>query len=306
MFAKAARNARAIGFDTICPKRADGRIKWYQSAGHLALERQACLSEGVGYIPFVYSYGPRFGNDQIQEEVKVAAEIASVCDGLVVLDMEHEWNGKVDAARFMAPLLHDLSGDVVVSTWADPVQQDWTGVIQALAPVISAWSPQEYTGWLSLQEEQFTSNGIDLMHLFPALDVSGEFVGTDPLKQIQAAVRDGHLSYWIWEYQYVLANAELCRAILALAGAVIPDFKPVQLPHPTTPPTKQIKWGQYTVQAGDSLSSIASALHITNWYQNLFLPNKAMLDSSARSHGSADSQQGNLVFPGEVLQYAMI
>ena len=44
-FANAARNARAMGVDTISPKRLDGGIRWYGDASWLREERAAVLEE---------------------------------------------------------------------------------------------------------------------------------------------------------------------------------------------------------------------------------------------------------------------
>src|SRR5256885_15747670 len=108
-YVKAAQNARHFGFDTISPKVADGQLKWYKTPANLTAIRNAVLAQGCGFLPFHYIYGPRFGDDQIRAEAAVAKEIASLCDGLVCLDMEVEWNGKVDAVKLLAKELAGTS-----------------------------------------------------------------------------------------------------------------------------------------------------------------------------------------------------
>lgn len=314
-FGKAALNARALGFDSISPKRADGAIKWYVNAGHLALERQACLSVGVGYIPFSYCYGPAFGNGQINVEVAVAQEMANVCDGLVCMDLEVEWNGQVAAAQFLAQQLQGFKGDIVLSTWADPVQQNWVGVVKALNPVVSAWGPQEYTNWLALQEGQFASDGVSTAKLFPEIDVADLFGGAnDPLSVMHSAVNRGHGSIWVWEYGIGLSNPNLVKSLTALIGpiaapAVVPPkaVPPKAIVPPVKLPAPNHSTGQatsaYTIVDGDSLTAIATKLKITNWYQDLFVPNKTTLDATARVKGAADSNNGALIYAGTILHY---
>lgn len=306
-FGKCARNARAMGYDTISPKRADGGIKWYQTPGHMALERQACLAVGVGYLPFMYCYGPALAAGQIELEVAVAQEMANVCDGMVCMDLEVEWNGQVAAAQELARALKGFKGDIILSTWADPVQQDWLGVIWALNPVVSAWGPQEYTTWLTLQESQLTNDGVPFDKLFPELDMVDLFAGANnPLSAMQTAVNRGHGSIWVWEYLGAMNNPNLARTMAALIGPPVPSApaptpNPVKLPSPSH--TKKLVWASVVIGEGDTLAGIAQKIGVQNWFQDLYLPNRATLDAVAISHGQPNCNGGNLIYPGTTLRY---
>ena len=319
-FGKAAANAKALGFDTICPKRADGQNKWYGTAGHLALERQACLAAGVGYIPFMYMYGPAFNNAQIEAESAIAKEMAGACDDLVCIDLEVEWNGQNLAANYLAAQFKGFKGDIIISTWADPVQQNWIGVLRALYPIASAVGPQMYTDWLALQEGQITgASGIPADRVFPALDIADMFGGANnPLATMHKMSQHG--SIWFWEYQAGLTNPNLVRTMTALVGP-LPTPTPGPVKAPTPPPVikapipvtpvklpapKQLNkqlWLNYVIGDGDSLSGIAVKVGVTNWFADLYLPNKVQLDSIARQHGAVDSQGGALIFPGTTIKY---
>lgn len=301
-FGRCARNARAMGFDTICAKRADGAIRWYGTAGHLRLERQACLSEGCGFIPLQYAYGPALGPNQIGLEVGVAREMHDVCNGLVCIDMETQWNGQAWAAQKLAGLLKGIPG-LLFTTWADPQEQAWAGVVEALKGTASAWIPQEYTNWLGGREGEYSADGVPASALFPALDVSGEFAGSDPMALMRQAVARGHGSVWIWEYMYAMKNPQLIRSMLAVMGHPINNVHPVDPPHTPVRKGAKLPTQSYTIQDGDSLTGIAEKLHIANWFQDLYLPNKGNLDQAARAHGEGDSHGGNLIYPGTVLQY---
>lgn len=297
-FANAARFARSLGVDTIAPKRANGNEKWYGNAANLRAERDAVLAVGCGYLPFIYSYGPKFGADQYQVESDTIREICSVNDGLCCIDMESEWNGHAAEAATFASLLQG-AGTLWCSTWADPDQQDWQGVIQALAPVITVWGPQEYTRWLNAQEGQLTALGVHCIH--PELDLAASFdAGNDPLQEAKNCIARGDGSIWLWELQYAKGNPPLVHQIVSLFSSSPSPAPPPVVPPPPPAPTG---WQRYTVQSGDTLSGIAEFLRLTNWYSDLYQPNQAEIEAAARAHGLGSSEQGNWIYPGEVLVY---
>lgn len=302
-FAKAARNARAMGFDTICPKRLDGTIKWYHTKDHLLLERNAVLSEGVGYLPFAYSYAPIFNT--IGAEVAAWQEIASVNDGLVVIDLEAEWNGQTGYAQQLVQALHGFSGDIIATTWGDPKEQAWMNLVSLLDPVISAWSPQQYTDWLVAQEQaEWTA---ERTKLFPSLDISGEFGGaTHPIDNAKAAYTNKHPTIFLWEYLYALSNPELIKGVLAFFGANVPNVNPTPTPNPPTP-IKKVQWVTYIIQPGDSLFGIVAMLQEKKLSNTtiaaLYAANKTVIENVAKQHGYPGSNNGALIFPGTQIVY---
>lgn len=298
-FTKAARNARVMGFDTICPKRADGTYKWYQTAGHLQLERQAVLAEGVGYIPFTYMYGPKTG--YTSQECDILKEIMSICDGLVVADMEVEWNGQSVAATQMASFMKNAPGDLLVTTWGDPNLQNWQGVIAALSPVVSAWVPQEYTIFLLNEEGEWSDK--DREKMFPAIDITGEFAVINPLAVAKQILNEKHFTLFVWEYMAALNAQSFIQGALAAFTNTVTQITPAPLPHPKPSDKKTQNWKSYVVESGDTLSGIAAKLGLDDWNTDLYQPNKAVFDSIAKQHGFADSQGGSLIFPGTHITY---
>lgn len=297
-FANAARFAKSLGCDTIAPKRANGNEKWYGDAANLKQERDAVLSVGVGYLPFIYCYGPLFGGEQYAIEAATVREICSINDGLCCLDMEAEWNNQAAAAETFAKLLEG-AGTLWCSTWADPNQQEWNGVVRALAPVISVWGPQEYTPWLATQEGQLRDLGVHCIH--PELDISKEFAANnDPLAQAKTCISEGDGSIWLWEMQFARGNPPLIHQITSLWGGHPQPAPPPVVPAPPAPP---IGFQRYVVQAGDTLSEIAEYLRLTNWFSDLYQPNKAEIEADARAHGFGSSEMGTWIFPGLVLLY---
>jgi len=302
-FAKAARNARAMGFDTICPKRLDGTIKWYHTKDHLVLERNAVLSEGCGYLPFTYSYAPVFNT--VSAEVAAWQEIASVNDGLVVIDIEAEWNGQTGYAQQLYNALSGFSGDIIATTWGDPYEQAFQQVVSILNPRISAWSPQQYTDWLQSVEK--AEWGPELGKLYPSLDMSGEYGNwTHPITNAQTAFKNGHPTIFVWEYIVALKNPELIKGMLAFFGAKIDNIDPTPVPHPVTP-AKKVTYATYIIKDGDTLSSISMNLQndkksAVTWEQ-LYTLNKTAIENTAKLHGYQGSNSGNLVFPDTQLVY---
>ncbi|HEX9036803.1 MAG TPA: LysM peptidoglycan-binding domain-containing protein [Ktedonobacterales bacterium] len=288
-FARAAKAARAMGVDTIAPKRLDGFIPWYATAAHLREERAAVLAEGCGYLPFAYCYGPRFGPQQIVEECKLLAQMMEANDGSVCADMETEWNGRAADAIHFATLMRPVPGFLYVTSWADPYQQNWSGVTRALAPCVNAWVPQQYNNWLAARESQLITLGASCIQ--PALDLTTEFGANDPLAIARQARANGHTTIWLWEYQPALARQDYARQIAAVMGGSNP------VPNPTPNPRT------YTVQPGDTLEAIANKLGLPNWRTAIYNLNRDAIEATARAHGQPNSHNGDLIYPGEVLRY---
>lgn len=330
-YAKAAQNARQLGFDTLIFKAADGANRWYNSITDLVMKRNAVLGQGVGCAFYTYMYGPRFGAQQIQIEAAIAKEICDNAGGLIILDMEVEWNGQAGSAGLLASYLKAFNGDIIVCTWADPVEQQWIDVLKQLNPVVSAWMPQVYSSFLDKAEQEYKDNAdIDLSKVFPVVDIADLFAENNPVAILADAVKRGQQSIAVWEYASMLSNVNLVKSLINLLPKVNinlnggtssnqPSSPVVTVsPHPTasnptTAPTtlpngntSVIRYGKYTIDNGDTLESIAAKLHISNWYQDLFLPNKVELDAAARAHGNANSQNGNLIYTGTILSYPII
>lgn len=213
----AAAFAHSLGIDSICAKVADGGIKWYGSAAQLQHIRDACLTRGAGFIPFAYCYGPKFGEAQIHDECAILAEMLSVCP-IVQADMEAEYNGQVAAAQLFESLMRPVAGLLSVSTWADPTQQDWLGVAEALAPCVNQWVIQQYTDWLAAQEGEYPAETFTC--IAPGVDLRPEFGADNALAIVDEAVKRGQQTVFIWEYESAQANPALVRQIVAAMAAV--------------------------------------------------------------------------------------
>lgn len=210
-FAQMAAFARSCGVDTIAPKRADGSIKWYGTTAELAREREAVLANGVGYLPYTYCYGPRFGDAQVRAECAVLAEIMSVNDHLVCADMESEWNGQYAAGTLFEQCMRPVPGLLWVTTFGDPKVQHFP--IVQIAPAVNAWVPQDYDNYLAAMDGLDASEGMTIVE--PAVDLSQEF-GANNVEGIAAQMRSrGHKTLWVWCHAFAVTNPTLLRAVVA-------------------------------------------------------------------------------------------
>lgn len=298
-FIGAARFARSLGVDTLCVKRADGSIKWYESAQQLDQERQAVLSQGCGYVPFLYAYGPKFGDQQIHDECAVLTEMMHVNAGSVVVDMEAEWDGAIHAAEIFNELMRPVPGILGITTWADPGEQNWLGVAAALAPCCNVWIPQRYDNWLAVQP---LPPEMTIIH--SGLDLSQEFGANNPLA-IAARTHKAGGSVWLWEIAFARQSPTIVDAIVKLMHDVTTvNFATDALPVTAGNAVPDAGFNHCVVSLpGDTLGSLAEQLGLSNWVQDLYKPNMQAIEDAARRYGLPGSDGGIVLMAGVKLNY---
>src|SRR6266852_2147054 len=222
-FGLAARNAKALGCDALCAKRLNGMQKWYGTPQRLAQEAAAIEAEGVIPMGMGYLYGPIFGEDQIRAECAGMAEMAPAYSGLMVVDMEREWNNKSSDAKLFAECMsqekdmlrsrgvHPL---LIVSTWADPYQQSWQDVFRAIESVTDVFGPQQYTNWLAAQETQLVALGGKCIQ--PEVSLNYPHAINDYGAIIELAHTHGHSTVWLWEYGSMIGREGNIKVIAHL------------------------------------------------------------------------------------------
>lgn len=86
-FQQAAQFAKAHGIDALVLKIADGTYRWYGGLSGYQAIKAAIQTEGVGVIPYTYSYGNKY--NALDSEIDIL--ISYMQDsGVVVADMEVE------------------------------------------------------------------------------------------------------------------------------------------------------------------------------------------------------------------------
>lgn len=209
-FMQAADFARSHHVDNLLLKVADGTNLWYGGMSGFKSIASTIHSQGVGCIPYTYSYCNKFG--ALDTEVGILLAFMQEC-GVVVMDAEQEWNGQVNAAQHLCSRMQSAQGSFLVSTWADPDLQNWQGVIQALNPCVSAYMPQQYTNYLASCWPQFAAAGAACLQ--PTIDMTQDFGPNDAVSIAKAAHDQGHTAISVWHYETAAANPSLLDAIYA-------------------------------------------------------------------------------------------
>jgi len=267
-FAQAAREARALGIDTISPKRLDGTVRWYGTPQHLQEEAKAVNAAGCGYLPFAYCYGPRFGLGFVNEECAVLTEMQDAMGalqpdgiGFVCADLEIEYNGQVEAAkRFNAAMQNKHL--LYLTSWADPQWQSWAGVLNELRGCINCYIPQSYNDQLNNLERIQVPNDLVVQ---VAVDVSYEFGGGNhPVVIAQQRAALGDTTVWIWDYSFLGSfRSNVSGVVQAMSGVKLVGDAPQSVPAPAPTPAQPapIQERTVTVEPGDSLSVIAQRVY---------------------------------------------
>ncbi len=207
-FREAAKNAKALGISSLIFKVADGVYEWY---GQVLLQTiiETLKDEGLFPIPYTYCYGNKFG--ALQSEIAILKEIMSSV-GIVIADMEVEWNSQVSWGNAVSNALKDIPGIFGVTTWADTQLQNWQGVVQALKPCADVWLPQVYSDYLaSVYKQQFAG-----LTVVPVLSLDKGF---GPNNVIQHAKDAKTPAIALWEYQAAIGGyQEIVKEIVAMNG----------------------------------------------------------------------------------------
>lgn len=204
-FEQAAQWAKSHGFTGVALKVADGSYVWYGGYGGIAAHIADMERQGIGVIPYVYGY-PQYINGEIPIYIELMHRF-----GGIILDLETEFNGQVQSAQILCNALRPVLGHTYVTTWADPNEQSWSGVLSALAPCVDAWIPQAYTNWLqgAMDREYGTAT------IMPAVSLSSEFGPNDPVAIARDAQSRQRPALFVWEYQTAAANPGLLQQVVS-------------------------------------------------------------------------------------------
>lgn len=211
-FEQAAQFARSHHIDSLIIKVADGANRWYGSFNGFLNIRKAILAQGTGCIPYTFMYGDSFG--ALGTELEYLKEyISASAGGIVCADMERQWNNRADWAETVCAVMRPVPGILLVTTWADPNEQGWKPVLQALNPCVNAYIPQQYDDYLASTWGEFAADGAQC--LFPAVDLSNEFGPNHPATIAANAYKERHAALVVWYYGFAVSNPALLDLVLA-------------------------------------------------------------------------------------------
>ncbi len=220
-FQTAARTAKTLGITALLVKIADGGNVWYANSGGWQKVLDTVKAEGIHALPYTYCYGNKFGAIQSEINILIAAMHYS---GVVVADMEAEYNGQVSWAQTVCTALKPVSGVFGVTTWADPQLQNWHGVLSALAPCVNFWLPQVYSNYLaSVYHAQFDPYGLPY---YPVLNL-GTDAGPNDILAIARQANSPIIGYW--EYTAIGAYASIVKGAMAHITTPAPPVPPASM-----------------------------------------------------------------------------
>lgn len=213
-FQLAARSAKALGVSSLLVKVADGTNVWYGDIGGWRQVLDTVSDVGLPAIAYTYCYGDTYRG--LQGEISILLTIMQQ-RGIAIADMEAEYNGQVAWAQQVTDALKNIPGTFGVTTWANPQEQNWSGVLQALAPCVNFWMPQTYTDYLAAHyQDQYRGYS----NVYPVL-----YLGNDlgPNDIVQTANNAKSPTLGLWEYQSISAWAEVINALKGGAAMGIPQ-----------------------------------------------------------------------------------
>ena len=189
-FTDATNKAKALGVTSLLVKIADGGNQWYGALGGWQKVLDAISKAGLKAVPYTYSYGNHF--NAIDAEIAIL-KAAMQYAGIVVADMEVEWNGQTLWAHQLSDALKPVPGVFGVTTWANPNQQDWTNVLLALSPCTNFWMPQVYDNYLAgVYQAQYAGYN----NVIPVLNLGTDIGPNDILSIAQNAKIDTLALWW--------------------------------------------------------------------------------------------------------------
>jgi hypothetical protein len=209
-FRQCAQFAKAHGIDCLLVKVADGTNEWYGGTAQINTIFDTIRSEGVGMIPYIYSYGNKFGALDAEIDLMLGYMRDS---GVVCMNAEVEWNEHTDWGQHLCSRMQGQTGCFMVSTWADPSIQGWDGIIQAMAPCVTVWMPQIYSTFLAQFWPEFAANGATWLQ--PTVNLTQDFGPNDSVAIAQAAAGQGHTAISVWYYDTAVQNVPLLDAVYA-------------------------------------------------------------------------------------------
>lgn len=202
---------RAHKIDSVLVKVNDGGIWWYGGLRPIADIRNIFRNMGVGFIPYGYFYGNKYG--AVNSEINIVQQCLTTF-GYMCMDMEVEYDNDSVDAKLVASQLSQHQGLLLCSTWADPQLQNWVGILDILRGTFDAFMPQEYTNYLDSTEYQLSQEGI--VNMIPTVYLGKDLVNNNPY-QIAVDIRNrGHSSISLWYDEFAQVNPTLVDQIVAL------------------------------------------------------------------------------------------
>jgi hypothetical protein len=212
-FEAAANAAKALGITSLVIKIADGTNRWYGGASGWQ-QRRSVVKPIINAVAYTFCYGDKFG--AMQEEVTILSDTMTT-DGIVIAQMEGEFDGRDDWAEQVREALLPVPGLFGVWTWADPSLHKWLCVLAKLQPCVSFWMPIVFTDFLAQQYHMQFAPFISPS--YPILSLGSDF---GPNNVIKNASEANSPIIALWKFPQVLDSPAIVQAIVALPHLQVP------------------------------------------------------------------------------------
>ncbi len=198
---------------------------WYTSIGGAQAVADVVTSHHLRFMPYGFFYG------NSTQECDAIVRYGTSFDSFI-LDMESTWNNA--SSLMLAPYLTAIQKVVTshhnidISTFADPAEQGWTSVVDALEPYVGLWMPQIYSEELDTLAAKEWPSTLYLLPTYSVIDVNSNGLFDTALIQKGVDVS-------IWEY----ADAEAHPAWVDTVVSIVKDNTVTQ--------QQQQTWFEYPV-----------------------------------------------------------
>ena len=190
--------------------------EWYQNLGGAANVVGFIEKSGLDCLPYGFYYGAT------QPELDSIRRYLSIFDRYCC-NMEGTWDNNLAMTTTFVNSLKGHTGELWISTWANPADHKWLPNIAAMDMLVQYWMPEEYSdGLIDLRLAQFPP-------------VKGRVVPTYAVNQEtidRMAITDFPS---VWEYQGAVANP-------AWIDQLVAHMKPAGVP-----PVSQQPWFMYPI-----------------------------------------------------------
>src|SRR5712691_11237378 len=186
---------------------------WY--SGHFDAIYQRIKAAGLECIP----YGFHYGGAELAAEAHVGLDFLQKY-GAYCMDAESDFDGHTDWGHDLALIWANHPGQLWISTWANPVDHHWLGIIDALKGEVQTWMPQVYSDDLANRALVQWPKGLPMQ---PTVGIVGD---GDPNIGASHVKLFGDTDLSIWEYREVAGRESQVEGIMHAFG-VIPTVAPI-------------------------------------------------------------------------------
>lgn len=197
---------------------------WYGGMSGFDAIYKHITGAGLECVP----YGFFYGGAGLPSEANIGLLFMQKY-GRFCMDSESAFDGQSAWGQKLASIWSGHPGELWVSTWANPADHKWLGIIEALRPHVQVWMPQVYSDKLA---------GMALAQ-WPKVQSIQPTVGIVGDGDVNAGALHvnmfGGTDLSIWEYQEGIAHGDRLQAIMHVFGAqpVAQTAQPAPVAQPT-------------------------------------------------------------------------